>query len=125
MHYGSISRNRRRNEWGMRVHDDLGRERCVCGGARDRFSDRSSTHATCTQNRSSTHMGLPQIRPHFAWSLPVRVSQEYARRRRRGDSSSVLEVVEGVVPVGEFEEDIVDREEDRKSTRLNSSHVSI
>src|SRR5699024_1539938 len=88
-----------------------GGERCVCGGARDLFSDRSSTHATCTQNRSSTHMGLPQIRPHFAWSLPVRVSQEYARRRRRGDSSSVLEVVEGVVPVGEFEEDIVDRED--------------
>src|SRR5699024_2574572 len=91
MHYDSIARNRRRNEWGMRVHDDLGRERRVCGGARDRFSDRSSTHATCPQNRSSTHMGFPQIRPHFAWSLPVRVSQEYARRRRRGDSSSVLE----------------------------------
>src|SRR5699024_11844690 len=68
-------------------------------------------HATCTQNRSSTHMGLPQIRPHFAWSLPVRVSQEYARRRRRGDSSSVLAVVEGVVPVGGVEEDIVDRED--------------
>src|SRR5699024_5439618 len=62
-------------------------------------------------NRSSTHMGFPQVRPPFAWSLPVRVSQEYSRRCRRGDSSSVLEVVEGVVPVGEVEEDIVDRED--------------
>src|SRR3712207_7369068 len=60
-------------------------------------------------------------------ALPILAAQDEGVHRQAGDQAAALGTADGLAPAGDLEglDHVAGEQEDRKSTRLNSSHANI